>query len=64
MRDLRCDCGSDKLVSIRPGEEPVFAPAPLKFMLHPGVRDRAFCRRCFTKSFSGVNPMFAEMAGD
>ena len=58
---LTCSgCGSDDLISIQPGQEPVYAPG--NFMLHPGTRDTAFCRRCFTKAFSGVNAMFAEMA--
>ena len=53
-------CGDPELISGRPGQEPVYAPGG--FMLHPGVRDVAWCKRCFTKSFSGVNAMFAEMA--
>ena len=57
-----CGCGESELISIQPGQDPVYAPTPLNFMLHPGTRDVGRCKRCFTKSFSGVNPMFAEMA--
>ena len=60
---LTCSgCGADDLISVQPGEESIYAPPPLNFRLHPGTRDRAFCRRCFTKAFSGVNAMFAGMA--
>lgn len=62
IKKLSCACGCVELISIQPGQEPVYAPPPLNFMLHPGAPDVGRCKRCFVRAFSRVSPLFAEIA--